>query len=95
MTTKLAERHEGLPEERSMSGIDVVFIAPVSATASGEALMRRTIVFALGEAIPRIGECVILAFGMEPSRWQVEDVAHVFEGDAHGIAIKLMPPAAG
>jgi hypothetical protein len=54
-----------------MSGIDVVFIAPVSASGSGEVMMRRTILFALGEAVPRIGECVILAFGLEPSRWQV------------------------
>ena len=78
-----------------MSGIDVVFIAPVSASGSGEVMMRRTILFALGEAVPRIGECDILAFGLEPSRWQVQDVAHVFEEDAHGIAIKLMPPSAG
>lgn len=72
------------------TGIDVVFIAP---DASCDAGAQRTIVFALGQPIPRVGECVIIAFGAVPARWQVQDVAHIFEGDGHGIAIKLASPA--
>lgn len=72
------------------TGIDVVFIAP---DASRDASAQRTVVFAPGQPIPRVGECVILAFGAVPVRWQVQDVAHIFEGDGHGIAIKLAAPA--
>ncbi|GJE27266.1 hypothetical protein [Methylobacterium organophilum] len=72
-----------------MTGIDVVFLAPDGAKAG---LMRRTISFRPGESVPRIGECVILDFGAEPVRWTVEDVAHVFENDQHGIAVKLALP---
>ncbi|WP_191970005.1 hypothetical protein [Methylobacterium planeticum] len=89
MTMRIAEWREQVPEEARVAGIDVVFIAPAGAGAS---LVRRTILFALGEALPRIGECVILAFGAEPGRWQVQDVAHIFEEEGHGVAIKLMPP---
>ncbi|MFD0938133.1 hypothetical protein [Methylobacterium trifolii] len=72
------------------SGIDVVFVA--LGTGPGSATERRTIVFAPGEQIPRIGECVILAFHGDALRWHVQDVAHVFEDDAHGVAIKLTVP---
>lgn len=75
-----------------MSDIDVVFLAPDGVSGHGTRSLRRTIVFSPGEPVPRIGECVILGFDAEPSRWQVQDVAHVFETDAHGIAIKLMTP---
>ncbi|WP_162560474.1 hypothetical protein [Methylobacterium durans] len=76
----------------SMSGIDVVFIAGTGNLGAGATTYRRTIVFQPGQPIPRVGECVILAFGAEPARWQVQDVAHVFESESHGVAIKLMQP---
>ena len=68
----------------------MVFIPP---EASRDAGTQRTIAFAPGQPIPRVGECVILAFAALPERWQVQGVAHIFEGDGHGIAIKLVPPA--
>ena len=76
-----------------MSDFDVVFIAPDPSAGHGLRSARRTIVFAPGEPVPRVGECVILGFDAEPSRWLVHDVAHIFEHDAHGIAIKLALPA--
>ena len=85
MVQAVIESEAGLP-----TGIDVVFIAPDEARSAG---VQRTIVFAPGQPIPRVGECVIIAFGAGPVRWQVQDVAHSFEGDGHGIAIKLAPPA--
>lgn len=75
-----------------MSGFDVVFIANRSGLDAAAATYRRTVVFQPGEPLPRVGECVILAFEAEPVRWQVQDVAHVFESGAHGVAVKLMPP---
>lgn len=75
-----------------MSDIDVVFLAPDEESRHGVGSPRRTIAFAPGEPVPRIGECVIIGFGAAPSRWLVQDVAHVFERDAHGIAIKLTAP---
>lgn len=75
-----------------MPETDVVFIAPDSTAGHGVRSMRRTIVFFDGEPVPRIGECVIMGFDAEPSRWLVHDVAHIFERDAHGIAIKLTVP---
>ncbi|MDR7038171.1 MULTISPECIES: hypothetical protein [Methylobacterium] len=75
-----------------MSGIDVVFIASGSNLEAVGTTSRRTIVFVPGQPIPRIGECVILAFGADARRWQVQDVAHVFENDSHGVAVKLIAP---
>lgn len=75
-----------------MPEIDVVFIAPDATSGHGVRSRRRTLGFAPGEQVPRIGECVIIGFDAEPSRWVVQDVAHIFEQDAHGIAIKLMAP---
>lgn len=75
------------------TGFDVVFIAPDDPSGSRRGA-RRTVVFVPGQPIPRTGECVIIAFGGDPERWEVRDVAHVFEADGHGIAIKLAPPAA-
>ncbi|WP_375465635.1 hypothetical protein [uncultured Methylobacterium sp.] len=75
-----------------MSDIDVVFLAPDEVSGHGVGSLRRTIAFAPGEPVPRIGECVIIGFESAPSRWLVQDVAHIFERDAHGIAIKLMTP---
>ena len=77
-----------------LTGIDVVFIAPDDPVGPEGRPAQRTIIFVPGEPIPRVGECVIIAFGREPARWQVQDVAHVFEDAGHGIAIKLAIPKA-
>ncbi|MDP4023502.1 hypothetical protein Q8W71_12765 [Methylobacterium sp. NEAU 140] len=83
-----------LPAELTAPGIDVVFIAPDDTTGGRGGAHQRTVSFAPGEPIPRVGECVIIALGGPAARWQVEDVAHVFEDRGHGIAIKLAPPPA-
>ncbi len=75
-----------------MSDIDVVFLAPDAVSGHGVRSLRRTIAFSPGQPVPRIGECVIIGFEDEPARWLVEDVAHIFDRDAHGIAIKLTAP---
>ncbi|WP_336490090.1 hypothetical protein [Methylobacterium nigriterrae] len=94
MISGIADRRGPPPVDRAAE-TDVVFIAPAPARGSVEPFLRRTIAFAAGEPVPRIGECVILSFGAEAVRWLVQDVAHVFDGQAHGIAIKLMPAGEG
>lgn len=82
----------GAAEAVPQPGIDVVFIAPDDPSGARGPGAQRTIAFAPGTPIPRVGECVIIAFAGAPARWQVQDVAHIFEADGHGIAIKLAPP---
>lgn len=71
---------------------DVVFLAPGSLGWLDQT-RRRTIPFAPGEPVPRIGECVVIAFEAGAWRWTVEDVAHVFGDAGHEIAIRLAPAA--
>lgn len=75
-----------------MPDIDVVFIATQDGSGRAAGTLRRTIAFRPGEPVPRVGECVIIGFDGTPTRWQVHDVAHVFEDDGHGVAIKLVAP---
>ena len=82
----------GFAEAALPAGVDVVFIAPDDPSGSRSAGTQRTIAFSPGQPIPRVGECVILAFDGTPKRWTVQDVAHIFEADGHGIAIKLALP---
>lgn len=71
-----------------MAIVDIVFLAPGRLGWLDET-RRRTVPFAPGEPIPRIGECVVLAFETDACRWTVEDVAHVFSDASHEIAIWL------
>jgi hypothetical protein len=71
-----------------MADLDVVFLAPAG-IGRVDGTCRRTIPFAPGEPVPRIGECVVLAFGTGAVRWTVEDVAHVFGDAGHEIAIRF------
>ncbi|NEU14686.1 hypothetical protein G3T14_21640 [Methylobacterium sp. BTF04] len=71
-----------------MAVLDVVFLAPGGLGWIDET-RRRSIPFVPGEPIPRIGECVVLAFEAGACRWTVEDVAHVFGDAGHEIAVRL------
>ncbi|KQT56145.1 hypothetical protein ASG52_24430 [Methylobacterium sp. Leaf456] len=71
-----------------MATLDVVFLAPGRLGWIDET-RRRSIPFAPGEPVPRIGECVVLAFEADACRWTVEDVAHVFGKAGHEIAVRL------
>lgn len=71
-----------------MASLDVVFLAPGRLGWIDET-RRRSIPFAPGEPVPRIGECVVLAFEAGAVRWTVSDVAHVFGEVGHEIAVRL------
>ncbi|NEU14922.1 hypothetical protein G3T14_23000 [Methylobacterium sp. BTF04] len=71
-----------------MTDLNVVFLAP-GRLGWLDDTRRRTISFAAGEPVPRMGECVVLAFEAGARRWMVEDVAHIFGDAGHEIAVRL------
>ena len=74
-----------------MAEIEVVYVT----TGRTEAPKRRALAHEPGQPLPRIGESVIIDFEEgAPTRWIVQDVAHVIEGERHGVVIRLAAPFA-
>ena len=77
-----------------MAQVEVVYVTK-RREARDEIPKRRSLPHAPGEPLPRIGESVILDFdGGAPTRWIVQDVAHVLDGGQHEIVVTLAAPYA-
>lgn len=76
-----------------MAEIEIVYVATSRSEQRNIPPKRRALPYELGDPLPRIGESVIIDFddGV-PSRWIVQDVAHVIEEDRHGVVVQLAAP---
>lgn len=76
-----------------MAEIEIVYVTTSRNDQPGGPPKRRALPYELGDPLPRIGESVIIEFdGGAPSRWIVQDVAHVIEHGRHDVVVRLAPP---
>ena len=73
--------------------IEVVYVTVSRKDERDGAPKRRVLPYRLGDPLPRMGESVIVDFDEgAPTRWIVQDIVHVLDGDRHGIVVKLAAP---
>ncbi|MET0257333.1 MAG: hypothetical protein ABW179_02035 [Methylobacterium sp.] len=78
-----------------MAEIEIVYVTTSRNEQRGAPPKRRVFPYEHGDPLPRIGESVIIEFDAgTPSRWIVQDVAHVIEAQRHGVVVRLAAPFA-
>lgn len=88
---RLGEGRWGWP----LSEIEIVYVTVSRKDARDHVPKRRALPYERGDPLPRLGESVIIDFEAgSPTRWIVQDVAHVIDSERRGIVVKLAAPFA-
>lgn len=76
-----------------MAEIEIVYVTTSRSEHRNVPPKRRALSYELGDPLPRIGERVIIDFDEGvPTRWILQDVAHVIEDERHGVVVRLAAP---